>query len=94
MKERALYLAAYDVASPRRLRASLELVKAYATGGQKSFYEIFLTAVEKRQLLHDLALILDENADRFFLLRLDPRSRVYTLGTATEPVDPPYFYFG
>jgi CRISPR-associated protein Cas2 len=74
------------------LRASLELVKAYATGGQKSVYEIFLTEAEKRELLHDLALVLDEREDRFFLLRLDPRSRVYTLGVAAPPVDPPYFY--
>jgi CRISPR-associated protein Cas2 len=41
-----------------------------------------------------MALVLDETADRFFLLRLDPRSRVHTLGTALEPADPSYFYFG
>lgn len=94
MAERSLYIAAYDVADPKRLRASLDLIKGYATGGQKSFHEIFLTAAEKGQLLHDMALVLDEGVDRFFLLRLDPRSRVYTLGTALEPADPPYFYFG
>lgn len=94
MSERDLYLAAYDVAHPKRLRASLDLIKGYATGGQKSAYEIFLTPAEKGQLLHDMALILDEREDRFFLLRLDPRARVYTLGVATEPADPPYFYFG
>jgi CRISPR-associated protein Cas2 len=94
MTERALYLAAYDVADPRRRRASLDLIKAYATGGQRSVYEIFLTVAERGQLLHDLAQFIDEDADRFFLLRLDPRARVHTLGTAVEPVDPPYFYFG
>ena len=94
MPERSLYLAAYDVAHPKRLRASLDLVKGYATGGQKSFYEIFLTDAEKADLLHDVALVLEESEDRFFLLRLDSRSRVYTLGVAAEPADPPYFYFG
>ena len=94
MTERSLYLAAYDVSSPSRLRASLALVKAYATGGQKSFYEIFLTPAEKGQLLHDLALVLHATQDRFFLLRLDPRSRVYALGVAIEPSDASYFYFG
>ncbi|MBX5460765.1 MAG: CRISPR-associated endonuclease Cas2 [Steroidobacteraceae bacterium] len=94
MPERDLYLAAYDVADRKRLRASLELVKGHATGGQKSFYEVFLTAAEKAELLHEMALILDEDNDRFFLLKLDPRARVYTLGVAVEPVDPPYFYVG
>jgi CRISPR-associated protein Cas2 len=94
MAERALYLAAYDVADPKRLAASLALVKGFATGGQKSVYEIFLTDAEKGQLIHDLAIVLDEKEDRFFLLRLDPRSRVYTLGVASVPADPPYFYFG
>ena len=41
-----------------------------------------------------MTLVLDEQVDRFFLLRLDPRSRVYTLGEAVAPADPPYFYFG
>jgi len=92
--DRALYLAAYDISAPSRLRAALDIIKGYATGGQKSFYEIFLTEAEKGDLLHDIAFILDENKDRFFLLRLDPRSRVYTLGAAIAPSDPPYFYFG
>lgn len=94
MAERDLYLAAYDVADPKRLRASLELVKAYATGGQKSVYEIFLTIAEKGELLKDMAQVLEESEDSFLLLRLDPRSRVHTLGIAEEPSDPPYFYFG
>jgi CRISPR-associated protein Cas2 len=91
---RALYLAAYDVSDDRRRHAALLLIKGYATGGQKSFYEIFLTDREKADLLHDMALVLDESEDRFFLLRLDPRSRVHTLGVGVEPADDPYFYFG
>lgn len=94
MSDRDLYLAAYDVADRKRLRASLDFVKGYATGGQKSFYEIFLTPAEKAELMHQMALILDEDSDRFFLLKLDPRSRVYTLGVAVPPADPPYFYVG
>lgn len=93
MTERALYLAAYDVADPTRLRASLDLVKVYATGGQKSFYEIYLTDAEKADLLQGMALVLDEWVDRFLLLRLDPRSRVHTLGTATEPSDGTYYFY-
>lgn len=94
MSDRDLYLAAYDVADPRRLRASLELVKAYSAGGQKSVHECFLTPAEKGRLLQDLILVLQEHEDSFLLLRLDPRARVYTLGRATAPLDPPYFYVG
>jgi CRISPR-associated protein Cas2 len=94
MPDRDLYLAAYDVAHPRRLRASLDLVKGYASGGQKSVYECHLTPAEKAHLLHDLSLVLNEEEDRFLLVRLDPRARVFTLGIAVEPTDGEYFYYG
>lgn len=94
MTERSLYLAAYDVAEERRLRTALAVVKTFATGGQKSVYEIFLTTTEKAQLLRTMTLVLHPEDDRFFLLRLDPRSTVHALGTAVAPADPPFFYAG
>jgi len=94
MIERDLYIAAYDVASPRRLRAVLKLIKQYATGGQKSAYECFLSAWEKRKLLADLREVIDPDEDRVLLIRLDPRSRVHTLGIAEAPSDPLFFYCG
>ena len=94
MAERDLYLAAYDVASPSRLAAALALVRGYATGGQKSVHEVFLTPAERGELVHAMALLLDADEDRFFLLRLDPRARTYALGLAAKPIDPDYFYVG
>lgn len=94
MSLRDFYLAAYDVADHRRLAAALDLVRGYATGGQKSVHEIFLSAAEKRELLHNMTLVLDEKCDRFLLLRLDPRARTRTLGVAVAPADPDYFYVG
>lgn len=94
MPQRDFYLAAYDVASPSRLHAALALVRGYATGGQKSVHEVFLTAGERQELLHGVALLLDEEDDRFFLLRLDPRARCYALGVAALPADPDHFYVG
>lgn len=91
---RDFYMAAYDVAHHRRLAAALHLVRGYATGGQKSVHELFLSPAEKTELLHTMALILDEEKDRFLLLRLDPRARTYTLGRAKQPADPDYFYVG
>jgi CRISPR-associated protein Cas2 len=92
METRLLYLAAYDVCDPRRLRAALDLVKGYSTGGQKSVHECFLTAGERARLLCDMEAVLNESEDSFLLLRLDPRARVFTLGKAIEPMDAPYFH--
>ncbi len=89
---RRLYLAAYDVANERRLRLSLRIIKGYATGGQKSAYECWLSEGERAELLYDMALILEESEDRFLLIGLDPRSPVQTLGLAKNPADPDLFY--
>lgn len=87
-----LHLAAYDVADPKRLQQALHVLRNYATGGQKSVFECFLSEAEKRALLDAVAAVLDLEEDRFFVVRLDPRSKVQTLGIAVRPVDPSYFY--
>ncbi len=91
MTLRQLHLVAYDIADPGRLDAVMQSVRAFATGGQKSVYECFLTPAERGALLADLALLIDEESDRLLLLRLDPRPKVVTLGIAVPPVDPPYY---
>lgn len=94
MPQRDLYLAAYDISEPRRLSAALKLTRAYATGGQKSVHELFLTPAERQALVEDMSVLIDLDTDRFLLLKLDPRSRVHTLGKAVAPADPDYFYVG
>lgn len=93
MPERDFFLAAYDVAEPRRRAAALKLARGYATGGQRSVHECFLTPAERGELLLNLADVLNEREDRFVLVRLDPRARIYTLGAALAPCDPSYFHF-
>ena len=94
MPQRELYLAAYDISQPRRLTAAFKLTRAYATGGQKSVHELYLTAAEHGTLVEDMSVLMNLNTDRFLLLRLDPRSRVHTLGKAVAPSDRDYFYVG
>ena len=94
MPQRDLYLAAYDISEPRRLSAALKLTRAYATGGQLSVHEIYLTTAERLKLVQDISALIEPETDRFLLLRLDPRSRVHTLGKAVAPADPDYFYVG
>lgn len=92
MTQRQLHLACYDVACPKRLSHALKLARRYATGGQKSVHELFLTNAERDTLVNDMRQLLDLDTDRFLLLRLDPRSRVFTLGKAIQPADPDFFY--
>jgi CRISPR-associated protein Cas2 len=92
LTDRDLYLAAYDVAAPRRLRAALDLVRAYATGGQYSVHECWLTPAERAQLIVDAASILAPEDDRMLWLRLDPRGAFIALGVAERPADPSCFY--
>jgi len=92
--KRHLFLAAYDVADPGRLRRMLVAVKRYATGGQKSLFECWLTKSERRALLAATRDEMDLEEDRFFLLRLDPRCKPQLLGVALPPTNPEFFYYG
>ncbi len=94
MTKRGFYLAAYDVRHPRRLRHALEVLKHYTTGGQKSVFECYLTDAERGALLSGVKSALDLKADRFMLVRIDPRSRTEALGIAVQPADPDFFYVG
>lgn len=94
MTKRTLHLAAYDVSDPGRLREALKVLKGYASGRQKSVFECFLTQAERRRLLAEIRAVLDLSEDRFFLVRLDPRGKIRTLGIAVKPTDPPWFYVG
>ncbi|MDV3243486.1 MULTISPECIES: CRISPR-associated endonuclease Cas2 [Methylocaldum] len=94
MSKRSLYIAAYDISDDARLRKALFVLRNYSTGGQKSVFECFLTEAEKRQLIDEVREVIDEEADRFLLLRLDPRMKVRVLGIAVPPADPEFFYVG
>ena len=93
MTRRRLFLIAYDVTCHRRRARALRTVRAFGLGGQKSAHECALTGRERRELLNDLARVLDGKVDRLLVLRLDPRSRIDTLGVA-EPPDLSWFYVG
>lgn len=94
MTNRTLYIACYDISDARRLRKALHVLRDYATGGQKSVFECYLTDAEKQALVEEVREAIDEAEDRFLLLRLDPRTPVRVLGIAEPPADPDYFYVG
>lgn len=94
MPDRRLNLAAYDISDPKRLRKGLDAMKQFATGGQKSVFECFLTEAEKERLIREMSLVLHPAEDRFFLIPIEMRSPVRTLGIAVAPADPPFYYAG
>lgn len=94
MTRRALYIAAYDVSEPARLRKVHQVVKRFATGGQKSVFECFLTPAEREELLGDARAVLDEDEDRLALLRVEERTQPMLLGIATPAADPDFYYVG
>jgi CRISPR-associated protein Cas2 len=92
MRGRKLHLVAYDVADPKRLARALKVCKQFATGGQKSVFECWMTEGERRHLLSSMRTILSDVEDRFFLVRLDPRCKPHVLGLAVPPAGPVFFY--
>ena len=81
---RCLYLVCYDIASPKRLRKVHRCIKSYAIGGQKSFYECWLTASEQQSLKEDLFALLNEAEDRVHFFQLDPRLEPLFFGKASR----------
>ena len=90
MTHRALYLVAYDVAHAQRLARALKATRAYASGGQKSAHECWLSETERQALLRTLRRLLHPRADRLLSVRLDPRLPPSLLGIAVPP-EPPGF---
>ena len=94
MTNRQLYLAAYDISCNRRLRKALTVLRGFASGGQKSVFECFLTPAEKAQLLEEISRVIDPVEDRFILLKLAGAKHIRTLGKAVLPQDGSFFYVG
>lgn len=68
--ERTRYLIAYDIADHKRLYLIHKKVGAYAIGGQKSFYECWLTVHELLELKKAVTEIMDGCEDRLFIFQL------------------------
>ncbi len=94
MPQRSLYLAAYDVTDPDRLVAALHVLKGYASGGQKSVFECFLSIREREKLVAEIEAVLDLRTDRFLLLPLPGANPIHPLGIAVRPSDPDFYYVG
>lgn len=86
---RIRYLIAYDIADSKRLYRVHKKVGAYAIGGQKSFYECWLTVSEFVELKTALAALIDNKEDRVLIFQLhrDCAPRLFGVVTlqSTQP---------
>jgi len=87
---RTLFLVCYDVAAPNRLAKVHKTIQAYALGGQKSFYECWLTPDDLRSLRESLAGLINPTEDRVHFFQLDPRIRPLFFGQAKRPSMTPF----
>ena len=83
---RTLFLICYDVSCPQRLYRVHKYLLGFKVGGQKSFFECWLTPAELREVRNTLANLLDLDEDRAHIFQLDPRMKCDLLGLATRPV--------
>lgn len=80
---RQLYLVAYDIADHKRLARVHRAMLGWKVGGQKSFYECWLTRAELVALIRELTDLIDPQADRIHVFQLDTRMRPKCYGVAT-----------
>ena len=86
MNGRHLFLIGYDISDPAKLARALKLVRCHALGGQKSFYECWLTTQELQQTREALRRLIDPETDRVVFILLHAGTESLRLGSAT-PID-------
>lgn len=79
---RTVHLIAYDICHPRRLHKVCRYLTGYKVGGQKSVFEVWLTAAELARIRADLEKLMDVTEDRLHILALDPRMKPHLFGRA------------
>lgn len=92
MNTRHLFLIGYDIAENPRRRRLLRDVQHHALGGQKSFYECWLSVGELQTLLGQMRSRIDPDCDRVVFIRLDARSQSLQLGQAEAISNADYFH--
>jgi CRISPR-associated protein Cas2 len=92
MTMRHLFLVGYDISDHSRRRHILRDVQCHSLGGQKSFYECWLTVGELQSLMAQMRQRIDVETDRVVFVRLDSRIPSIQMGSAQAIVNTDYFY--
>ncbi|MCG5125910.1 CRISPR-associated endonuclease Cas2 [Haemophilus parahaemolyticus] len=79
---RSRYLIAYDIADSHRLYQMHKHVEAFAIGGQKSFYECWLTEHEMMKFKQEVNALIDPSDDCVFIFRIPDNIEPWLFGKA------------
>jgi CRISPR-associated protein Cas2 len=82
MSYRTHYLICYDICEPVRLNRVHHYLIGYKVGGQKSFFECWLTPPELNEVRNNLIKMIDNFTDRIHIFQLDPRMKNECFGKA------------
>ena len=90
---RNLFLVAYDIAHPKRLRKVFKKMQGYGTHLQYSVFTCELSPVEKARMVADLHRLIHHEEDRILIANLGPadgrgRRSFQFLGRSTPPPEP------
>ncbi|MFA0465428.1 hypothetical protein AB4524_00820 [Vibrio breoganii] len=91
--QRRLYLCCYDISDTQARRGVHRIVSTFASGGQKSAYECFLSIGERHLLLNLTAPFMDE-CDNLVLQPLNKAQSIITLGVAQRPINSGFTFIG
>ncbi len=72
---RNLYLVAYDISDPKRLRKIFKTMKGYGTRIQYSVFYCYLSNKEKVILIAYIDDIIDHKSDRVIIVNLGSEER-------------------
>lgn len=91
MSYRSLYLVCYDISCPRRLHRVHRFLRGFKVGGQKSFFECWLTPPELKDIEQTLESFMELSEDRVHIFQLDPRMKPDCHGKGTsKPLGSPF----
>ena len=79
---RLRYLVAYDICDPKRLRNVHKKVEGYAIGGQKSFYECWLTMAELTIFKQQLYELIEITEDKIYIFQIPKDTKPQLFGRA------------
>jgi CRISPR-associated protein Cas2 len=84
--QRRLYLVCYDIADHKIRHGIHRIVRTYASGGQKSAYECYLS-ISEQHTLNKLVGIKLEEGDSFVIQPIIKPNEIRVLGVAIKPIN-------
>ena len=93
---RTMWLVAYDICDPKRLRRVATILEGFGTRVQYSVFECHLTESERMRLRSLLKDVIDHSEDQVLFINLGPSASranrdIHTIGRPYAAIDAPAF---